>query len=49
VAAAVGALRKREEERRPIETVLFAKLGELFGRGLFAENGYCRIAWDEFD
>jgi hypothetical protein len=41
--------RKREEKGRAIESVFFAKLSELFGRGLFAENRDCRIAWDEFD
>jgi hypothetical protein len=40
---------EREEEGRSIETVLFAELRKLFGRGLFAENGDSRIARHEFD
>ena len=40
---------KREEERRPIETVLLAKLCKLFRRRLLAEHGNSRITGNEFD
>src|SRR5689334_11225413 len=38
VTPAVVVAWKREEERRTIESVLFAKLRVLFGSRLFAEN-----------
>jgi len=38
-----------KKESRPVETVLRAKLRELFGRGLFAEHGDGRIAGHKFD
>ena len=46
---AVAVARKREEERRPIETVLLAKLCKLFRSRLLAKNGDCRIAGHKLD
>src|ERR1051325_6427636 len=40
---------KTEEEGRPIEAMLSAKLGKLFGRRLFAEYGDGGITGHEFD
>ena len=40
---------KGEEERRTIETVLFAKLCKLFRSRLFAKHGDCRIAGHKLD
>jgi len=49
VSPAIYVAWKREEERRTIESVLFAELRELFGSCLFTKNRDCRIAGDEFD
>src|ERR1051326_1567078 len=49
VALTVVVLGKREEERRAIESVLFAKLLKLFRGRLFTKNGDSGIARDEFD
>jgi hypothetical protein len=40
---------KREEKRRTIESVLFAKLHKLFWSGLLTQNRNSGIAGDEFD
>jgi hypothetical protein len=49
VAVAAVVAWEGEEERRAIEAMPLAKLSELFGSGLFAENGDSRITGDEFD
>ena len=49
MSLAVAVARKREEEWRTIETVLFAKLCKLFRSRLFTKNRDCRIAGNKFD
>src|SRR5262249_22134924 len=49
VSLAIVVAWKREEERRPIKTMLLAKLCKLFRCRLFTENGNRRITRHEFD
>jgi hypothetical protein len=49
VPVAGGIARKGEEERRPIQTMLLPKLGELLWGSLISKHGNRGVTWYQFD